>query len=125
MTPMQGDRRMRLGVSLVPLGPGAVAEDVLGAARAAERLGFDSVLMSNHVLANPIGSALDPMVLLSAVAGATVRIGPATSVLVLPYHHPVLLANQAASLDVLSGGRFVLAIGAVGCSRSSTPSVSR
>jgi probable F420-dependent oxidoreductase len=103
---------MRLGVSLEPLGPGATGQDVLRAARAAERMGFDSVLMSHHFLANPAGSALDPLVLLSAVAGATERIGLATSVLVLPYHHPVLLANQAASLDVVSGGRFVLAIGA-------------
>jgi probable F420-dependent oxidoreductase len=103
---------MRLGVSLEPLGPAAGRDDVLRAARAAERLGFDSVLMSQHFLANAAGSALDPMLLLSAVAGATERIGLVTSVLVLPYHHPVLLANQAASLDVLSGGRFVLAVGA-------------
>jgi probable F420-dependent oxidoreductase len=51
-------------------------------------------------------------VLLSAAAGATRRVRLLTSILVLPYHDPVLLANQTASLDVLSGGRFVLGVGA-------------
>lgn len=97
---------MRFGVSLEPSQP----EQALAAARAAERLGYDYVLMSSHVLASG-GSALDPLVLLSVVAGATSRIRVATSVLVLPYYDPVLLANQTASLDVLSGGRFTLAVG--------------
>jgi probable F420-dependent oxidoreductase len=103
---------MRLGVSLEPLGPEAAGRDVLRVAREAERLGFDSVLMSEHFLGNGTGAALDPLVVLSAVAGATEHVRLATSVLVLPYRHPVLVANQAASLDVLSGGRFVLAAGA-------------
>jgi probable F420-dependent oxidoreductase len=89
-----------------------MASRVLQTARHAERLGFDYVVMSSHLLENGNGSATDPMVSLSVVAGATFRIGIATSVLVLPYHHPVRLANQAASLDVLSNGRFVLAVGA-------------
>jgi probable F420-dependent oxidoreductase len=97
---------MRFGVSLEPSQPARA----LAVAREAERLGYDYVLMSSHVLASG-GSALDPLVALSAVAGATSRIGVATSVLVLPYYDPVLLANQAASLDVLSGGRFTLAVG--------------
>jgi probable F420-dependent oxidoreductase len=97
---------MRFGVSLEPSQPA----EALAVARDAERLGFDYVLMSTHVLASG-GSAVDPLVLLSVVAGATTRIGLATSVLVLPYYDPVLLANQTASLDVLSGGRFTLAVG--------------
>lgn len=102
---------MQLGVSLEPLGPGADGKLALPTALKAEELGFDRVLMSGHVLASRNGSAMDPMVVLSAVSGATTRIGIATSVLVLPYYDPVILANQAASLDAISGGRFVLAVG--------------
>jgi probable F420-dependent oxidoreductase len=83
----------------------------LRTARKAERLGFYYVLMSGHVLENSNGSAMDPLVMLSAVAGATSRIGVATSVLVAPYYHPVVLANQVATLDVLSNGRFVFGVG--------------
>ena len=103
---------MRLGVSLEPpRWSGRSGDLILRTAQKAERLGFHSVLMSGHVLANGNGSALDPLVLLSAVAGATARIRIATSVLVLPYYNHVVLANQAATLDVISGGRFILGVG--------------
>jgi probable F420-dependent oxidoreductase len=103
---------MRLGISLEPLGPAAGRESVLGAALRAERAGFDSVQMSSHLLANQFGSAIDPLVMLAAVAGATSSLELGTSVLILPYYDPVVLANQTASLDVLSGGRFTLGVGA-------------
>jgi probable F420-dependent oxidoreductase len=67
--------------------------------------------MSSHMLRNRIGSALDPFVMLAAVAGATSRIRLATSVLVVPYYDPVILANSAASMDVISSGRFALGAG--------------
>jgi probable F420-dependent oxidoreductase len=54
---------------------------------------------------------LDPLIVLSMVAGTTERIGLGTSVLVLPYRNPVNLAAEAAALDVLSGGRFILGVG--------------
>ncbi|GIG93008.1 TIGR03619 family F420-dependent LLM class oxidoreductase [Plantactinospora endophytica] len=103
---------MKLGVSLEP--PQWASQDgdlVLQTARKAERLGFHYLLMSGHVLENRNGSAMDPLVMLSSVAGATSRIGVATSVLVVPHYNPVVLANQAATLDVLSNGRFVLGVG--------------
>jgi probable F420-dependent oxidoreductase len=59
---------------------------------------------------------LDPMIGLSFAAAATSRIGLATGVLLLAEHNPVIVAKQAASLDVLSGGRLTLGIG-VGWSR--------
>ena len=54
---------------------------------------------------------LDPLVTLAFAAAATSHLRLATGILLLPQHHPVLVAKQAASLDVLSGGRFVLGIG--------------
>jgi alkanesulfonate monooxygenase SsuD/methylene tetrahydromethanopterin reductase-like flavin-dependent oxidoreductase (luciferase family) len=54
---------------------------------------------------------LDPLLALSYVAAVTRTIGVATGILLLPEHHPVLIAKQAATLDLLSGGRFTLGIG--------------
>jgi alkanesulfonate monooxygenase SsuD/methylene tetrahydromethanopterin reductase-like flavin-dependent oxidoreductase (luciferase family) len=51
---------------------------------------------------------LDPLIGLSFAAACTSRIGLATGVLLLPEHNPVVVAKQAASLDVLSGARLTL-----------------
>jgi probable F420-dependent oxidoreductase len=53
----------------------------------------------------------DPLDLLSFLAGHTGGLGLATGVLVLPNHHPVVLAKRAATVDVLSGGRLRLCVG--------------
>jgi probable F420-dependent oxidoreductase len=108
---MRYDSRMRLGISLVPVSPGRDGDVVARVAREVERLGFDSVLASGKVLADPNGAGLDPVVTLAAVAGATERLRIITSVVVLPLYEPVVLANQASTLDVLSRGRFTLGVG--------------
>ncbi len=77
---------------------------------AAERAGLDSVWVPDHVL-RVFGPVLDPLTALAFLAGSTSRIKLGTGVLVLPYRHPVPLANAASTLDVLSGGRFVLGAG--------------
>ena len=59
----------------------------------------------------PDADWLDPFVALSFIAAATGRIRIATGVLLLAEHHPVIVAKQAASLDVLSGGRLALGVG--------------
>jgi probable F420-dependent oxidoreductase len=102
---------VRISISLSPARPDGDPGRVLRIAREVERLGFAGVSMSGQVLDFPEGSSLDPIALLSAVAGATERIRLLTSVLVAPAHNPVVLANQAATLDVLSGGRFTLGLG--------------
>src|SRR5690348_10276815 len=102
---------MRLGISLQPAWPIEDGASVLRAARHAEDLGFDHVAVGNRVLDSGFGLDLDPFVLLSAVAGATTRLRLLTSVLVAPYYPALLLANQAAGLDVLSGGRLILGVG--------------
>ncbi len=84
----------------------------------AEALGFDSIWLNHHVLnlgyvAERLGTAPyhDAMTLLTCLATATSRVQLGTSVLVMPYLHPMVLAKQVATLDHLSGGRLILGLG--------------
>ncbi len=94
------------------------AEGVAAVARAAETAGFDGVYSTEHPfpdddwLASGGHQALDPFVGLSFAAAATTRLRVLTNLCVLPYRNPFLAARAAASLDVLSGGRLDLGVGA-------------
>jgi probable F420-dependent oxidoreductase len=103
---------------------------LVGMAVEAEAAGFDAVMVSEHVALgpgadadglpeNPRDYALpgnqeptmpwpDPLVLLGAVAAATERLRLVASSVIAPLRHPVLLAKQLATLDLLSGGRLVV-----------------
>lgn len=72
-----------------------------------EDLRFDSLWLSERLT----GDAPDPLTALSFAAGRTARLKLGTSVLVLPGRNPVVLAKEMASLDRLSGGRFLPAVG--------------
>ena len=87
----------------------AKAEVPVALAQLSERAGLDLVTFQDH----PYQPAfLDAWTLLSYVAASTERIKISGNVLNLPLRPPVLLARQAASLDLLSGGRFELGLGA-------------
>ena len=82
--------------------------------RHAEDLGFDSAMLIDHLLVAPPAyrtTWLEPITLLSALAGVTRTISLGTLVLVLPFREPVQFAKQWATLDVLSGGRSILGVG--------------
>ncbi len=87
-------------------------------ARLVEQAGFDAFSMSEHPypdkqwLATGGHHAFDPFVSLSFAAAATTRISVMTYILVSGYRSPYLTAKAAASLDLLSGGRFTLGTGA-------------
>ena len=104
---------MHLGFAPHRLWPTAPADlaDVLDTARLIENLGFDHVIAGHHLLAGDLGLSPDPLVLLSAVAGATTRVRVASSILIAPLYDPLVAAHQAATLDALSDGRFVLGVG--------------
>lgn len=76
-------------------------------ARRAEELGYDTFLVADHLL-----DLLSPFAALGLVAEATSRIKLGTLVLNNDFRHPALVAREAATLHLLSGGRFELGIGA-------------
>ena len=78
----------------------------------AERLGFDSLWVGDHV-AFPM-PILDPLLQLALAAAHSERLWFGTSVYLVPLRHPVLIAKQVATLDLLCGGRFVFGVGVGG-----------
>ncbi len=120
---------MDFGWHLPCYGPLATRANVLHVAREAERFGFESIFVSDHIAlpfeqktpygasrsgvfpVPPTGTFLEPLVTLALVASVTERVRLGTSVLVLPHRHPVLLAKTIATLDHLSGGRVIVGAG--------------
>ena len=120
---------MRIGLHALGIGTGAWPEVIRAVAIAAEAAGFATLWSGEHVVMvdepasrypySPDGQIavpaaadwLDPLLGLSYTAAVTSRIELATGVLLLPEHNPVLAAKQAATLDVLSGGRLTLGVG--------------
>jgi probable F420-dependent oxidoreductase len=94
---------IRFGYQLTTDDPGAVRDQ----ARAAEAAGFDVLCSGDH-----LGRSFSALTALAAAAGWTERIRLAPLVLNNDFHHPVLLAQEVASLDRLSGGRVEVGIGA-------------
>jgi probable F420-dependent oxidoreductase len=95
--------------------------------RAAEEAGFDALFLPEHthipasreterpgggVLPREYWHTFDPFVALSAIAATTSRLRLGTGIALIVERDPIVLANEAASLDVVSGGRFELGIGA-------------
>jgi probable F420-dependent oxidoreductase len=108
---------MQLG-ALLPLGDiGGEPATVREYAQAAEAIGYDFIEAPDHVLASREGERTgaglfhDPFVLFGYLAGCTTKLGFSTGVLILPQRQTALVAKQAASLDVLCGGRFRLGVG--------------
>jgi probable F420-dependent oxidoreductase len=114
---------MRIGVVFPQTEIGANPADVADFARAAEDLGYDHLVVYDHVLgAVPRGSEWlgythqdmfhEPFVLFGYLAAVTQRLELVTGILVLPQRQTALVAKQAAEVDVLSGGRLRLGVGA-------------
>ncbi|GGJ72653.1 LLM class F420-dependent oxidoreductase [Streptomyces brasiliensis] len=120
---------MRVGLHALGIGDGARPEVIGAVATAAEMHGFARLWCGEHVvlvdapvsrypysadgrIAVPADADwLDPLLALSFAAAVTSRIELATGMLLLPEHNPVVVAKQAATLDVLSAGRFTLGVG--------------
>jgi len=123
---------MRIGVALPNYGALAGRDTLARLAGLAEDLGADGVWVSDHLVA-PVGATsvypygrhqapasgqlgiieefYEPLVTLAFLAGRTRRVRLGVSAYVMPYRNPVVTAKQVATLDALSGGRVVLAVG--------------
>jgi probable F420-dependent oxidoreductase len=111
---------MRFGVDILNFSDGATPESLLSRATTAESLGFHSALLSDHVAITPgvrpryPEPFYDVFTTLAWLAGQTSQIQLGTTVCVVPYRHPVLIARLVANIDQLSGGRFILGVAAGG-----------
>jgi probable F420-dependent oxidoreductase len=115
---------MKLGISLPLIDIGGDPATLRDFAQAAEGLGYDHLGAPDHVLGVNVASRPDwgqrntsqdvfhdPFVMFGFLSACTTRIGFSTQVMILPQRQTALAAKQAASLDVLSGGRFRFGIG--------------
>ena len=111
---------MQIGVALPHYGTDPSVEDVVAIAKECERLGYDSVWVSDHLVfdlakyggTDELLGSLEPLTTLAAIARETSTIRLGTMVLCNEFRHPVQLAKDAVTLDVASGGRLELGIGA-------------
>ncbi len=107
---------MRIGIQLPEVEREVRWPEYLAMARAAEESGFDSIWLGDHLLyggdGRPERAPWEAWTMLSALAAATgrVRLGPLVAC--AGFHPPGLLAKMAATVDEVSGGRFVLGLGA-------------
>lgn len=107
---------MQIGVNVPNFGPGTEPEVLRRWAQTVEGLGFDLLMLSDHIAITPDVAQqypapfYEPFTTLSWLAGMTRRIRLGTTVLIMPYRHPLLTARMAANLQDLSGGRFVLGV---------------
>ncbi|MEV1001599.1 LLM class flavin-dependent oxidoreductase [Nonomuraea sp. NPDC050202] len=108
---------MRIGVNVPNFGPGTDPAVLRRWARTVEALGYDLLMISDHVVVTPDVAEqypapfYEPFTTLAWLAGVTDRIRLGTSVLIVPYRHPLLMARMAANLNRFSGGRLVLGVG--------------
>jgi len=108
---------MRIGVNLLNFGPGVSPDSLAGWTELAETLGYHFVMISDHVAMTPDVVArypapfYDPFVTLAWLAQATKRVELGTTVVILPYRHPLQTARLGANVDRLSGGRFIFGVG--------------
>lgn len=98
---------MRIALGLPSRVANASGELMLEWATRAEQGPFSSLVVTDRVVAQ----SLEPLSVLALAAGATRRIGLMTSVVIGPTRETTLLARQAATLDVISNGRFTLGVG--------------
>src|SRR6266481_5695706 len=113
---------MKFGLFAINMGPCSDPVTAVRVAQAAEAAGFESVWTGEHiVLPNPMLASfplapqtpmLDTIVALTWIAAHTKRLRIASGIIILPQRNPLLLAKELASVDVVSGGRLIVGVGA-------------
>lgn len=104
---------MEFGLCIPHYGKPIDIPKILDTVRRAEGLGFDSVWVTDHILVPRTleiiyrDHMLEPLALLSHVAAITQRAKIGTSVIILPYRNPIVVAKMLSTIDHLSGGRLI------------------
>ncbi|GAA2354808.1 LLM class flavin-dependent oxidoreductase [Nonomuraea africana] len=107
---------MQIGINVPNFGPGTDPATLRQWAQTVEGLGFDLLMVSDHVAITPDVAEqypapfYEPFTTLAWLAGITSTVRLGTTVLIVPYRHPLLIARMAANLHQLSGGRLVLGV---------------
>lgn len=108
---------MKVGVTLRNMGPQSSVGTLKDCAVGAERLGFESLWITDHIAIPPDdaegseGRYLDTLSTLAYIGGLTSRIGLGSGVIILPYRPPLPTAKQVATVQELTGGRLLLGVG--------------
>jgi alkanesulfonate monooxygenase SsuD/methylene tetrahydromethanopterin reductase-like flavin-dependent oxidoreductase (luciferase family) len=108
---------IKLGLNIPNYGPTGTPREMRGWMRVARDGGFALAMMSDHVASTPAVEELypspfyDPFTTLAWLAADAGDLELGTSVTILPYRHPLLIARLAGTVDRLAGGRFVLGVG--------------
>jgi alkanesulfonate monooxygenase SsuD/methylene tetrahydromethanopterin reductase-like flavin-dependent oxidoreductase (luciferase family) len=108
---------MRLGANVLNFGPGTDPGVLREWAHLAEGLELDALMISDHITITPDVAHrypepfYEPFTTLAWLAGITETVRLGTSVLLLPYRHPLLVARMAANLQDFSDGRLILGVG--------------
>jgi probable F420-dependent oxidoreductase len=113
---LRQDGAVQIGIHLPQYGRVSGPEAITRAANLADELGYAGVWVSDHIVQPaaqdyPSPYLYDPLVALTWAASCTEHVGLGTSVLVVPQHNALELANSLASLDHLSGGRLTVGVG--------------
>jgi probable F420-dependent oxidoreductase len=108
---------MEFGLCVPHYGKAVDVQGIINNVRRAEALGFDSIWVTDHIIVPRTmdliyrDNMLEPVALLSHLAGLVPRVKLGTSVLILPYRNPVVLSKMLATIDQLSGGRVIVGVG--------------
>ena len=108
---------MKVGVNLINFGPAVTPDSLERWTMLAEALGYHLVMISDHIAVTPDvegrypAPIYDPYTTLAWLAGQTSTIELGTTVIVVPYRSPILMARLGANIDQMSNGRFIFGIG--------------
>jgi alkanesulfonate monooxygenase SsuD/methylene tetrahydromethanopterin reductase-like flavin-dependent oxidoreductase (luciferase family) len=107
---------VEIGVNVPNFGPGTSPAVLHRWAQTVEGLGFDLLMVSDHVVLTPDVTEqypapfYEPFTTLAWLAGLTTRVKLGTTVVIVPYRHPLLIARMAANLNEFSCGRLILGV---------------
>jgi probable F420-dependent oxidoreductase len=108
---------MKFGVNLINFGPSATPETLARWVMLTESLGYQFLMTSDHIAPTPDVQArypvplYEPFTTLAWLAGVTRQIEIGSTVVILPYRNPLVVARMAANVDQLSGGRLLFGVG--------------